>query len=195
MTFLLLYCFFFTFLIIKVFRFQRKTLLLLLCSFFPILLYYFFFLQILCTQDLENYSIDFYETCRSNRWRCEPYCKFFLLMTSLQVLRYSRFVDFQRGILSAVLLLNYSRYTLEIFSDGRRKIEIVHKGLKSFRSQKAPKLAWTQKLRLNKYHNFFWFSLFISFLNNILLKHIMLNFFIFIRPFIWYQDKGAGPSN
>ena len=55
---------------------------------------------------------------------------FFLLMTSLQVLRYSRFVDFQRGIFSAVLLLNYSRHTLKIFSDGRRKIEIVHKGLK-----------------------------------------------------------------
>ena len=44
--------------VIKVFRFQRKTLLFLLGFFFPII---FFFLPILFRRFLENASIDFHE--------------------------------------------------------------------------------------------------------------------------------------
>lgn len=52
------------------------------------------------------------------------------MMTSLSVLRYRRFSDFQRGIFFTLLFLNYGRYKLDIFNDGRQKTEKVHEGLK-----------------------------------------------------------------
>ena len=45
--------------LVKVFRFQRKTLLFLLGFFFPIII--FFFLPILFRRFLEKHSIDFHE--------------------------------------------------------------------------------------------------------------------------------------
>ncbi len=62
-------------------------------------------------------------------------------------------------------------------------------------AQKAPKLAWTRKLRYKKCSDFSWFSLIISFLENILLRHVEQLKFIFTRAFIRHQEKGAAPSN
>lgn len=69
---------------------------------------------------------------------------FFYLMF-LPVLRYCRLSDLKRCILSALLLLKYSRYKPEIFSDRRLKTEIVHEGWKSYILPKASGLAWTRK--------------------------------------------------
>lgn len=52
--------------------------------------------------------------------------------------------------MSAVLILNQCKYKLVMFSDGRRKTEIVNDGLKSYLSRKSPMLAWARKLRLKK---------------------------------------------
>lgn len=79
-----------------------------------------------------------------------------------------REIYFYRGILSGELLFYHIRYDVELFRIDLLKTEIVSNGLKSYLSQKAPKLARAKKLRLKRRRGFSWY---ISLLERILLKH------------------------
>lgn len=97
---------------------------------------------------------------------------FFFYLMFLPVLRYCRLSDLKRCILSALLLLKYSRYKPEIFSDRRLKTEIVHEGWKSYILPKASGLEEPENV-IKKSTWFFVVVVVYLFCRNFFWRHII----------------------
>lgn len=75
----------------------------------------------------------------------------------ISVLKYWFYSDFQRVGLSWDLFLNDWRYWIQTFRDWRRRIVNVSLDIYFCLTQRAPKLAWTLKLRFEKVISFLGF--------------------------------------
>ena len=112
--------------IIKVFRFQRKTLLLFFgFFFFIIIIIIIIIIFLLLTPFLKNAWTDFHEIFRDGVYWSRKTENNFSCDDVTSGPRNRRFSDFQGVVLFRDLLRNDSRYLLQIFTDGRQKIEVV----------------------------------------------------------------------
>ena len=120
----------FLFFIIKVFRFQRKTLLLFFGFFFFIILFFFL------TRFLQNAWTDFHEIFRDSVYWSRKIENNFSCDGVTSGWRYWRFSDFQSLILCSNDLRNYTRYLLQIFTEDRQKTEVYKKWVSSLQLKK-----------------------------------------------------------